>query len=217
MAGRRIHLRGARDQVRHRPRLGISGIRGRIYLCCHQGNIPGQTKMTLNPYVWLGGLLVIVLCFGTGYISGRQDGQKITAAKYEAAQRKADAQVATTLAAAQDRVNMIQQASQQAMIEASQTYQKELQNVTRIKNKTISDLRAGAVRLRDTGTRYTIGPDPMSNAATGSGGCNGSPGGQLSIETSEFIVGLAAEADDIVHQLDACQQIIIEDRKAINE
>lgn len=167
--------------------------------------------MTLNPYVWLGGLLVIVLCFGTGYISGRQDGQKITAAKYEAAQRKADAQVATTLAAAQDRVNMIQQASQQAMIEASQTYQKELQNVTRIKNKTISDLRAGAVRLRDPG-KYALGPNPMPKTGTGTSGHNGEAGGDISEQSAEFLLSLAAEADAIVHQLNACQKIIIQDR-----
>ena len=49
------------------------------------------------------------------------------------------------------------------------------------------------------------------------GGASGelpaAPAGLLSGEASEFLVNLAADADDVARQLAACQQVIINDRK----
>lgn len=170
--------------------------------------------MSVNPYMWMGGLLAIVLCFGSGYVSGRMDGTKITTAKWQAIERQNEQEAAQKLAAAQARADRIQASNQEAMVAASQTYQEELQHVTQSKDRIIADLRAGAVRLRDPGTRYEIGIHPVPEARPGAGRCDDEAGGELSEPTAEFLVGLAAEADAVVHQLAACQAVVEADRAA---
>lgn len=78
-------------------------------------------------------------------------------------------------------------------------------------------LRAGALRLRDPGARPTAcspGAEPAGRAATASATSgDGAAGGELSSAAAEFLLGLAAEADDVVAQLSAAQHQLIEDRR----
>lgn len=170
--------------------------------------------MILNPYVWLGGLLVVLLCLGSGYIYGRHDGVKITAAKYQAQQIESDRAAADALARSEQNATNIEHASQAAQLAASQTYQKELAHVAQTKDHTIAALRAGHIRLRDPGTLYSFGANPVSGTIASTGKCDGGQTGRLSDQLIEFFISESSRADAIVAQLSDCQAIIVSDHFA---
>ena len=171
--------------------------------------------MSFSPYVWLGGLLILILACGSSYVSGRHDGVKITAAKYEAQQIVSDRSAADALARAAQSAKDIEHASQTAQEAASATYQKELTNVTKIKDRVIAQLRAGSIRLRDPGAKYSLGANTLPSIGTTPGGCNGGAEAELSDSLAEFLTGEASRADGVVAQLQACQAVVKSDRGEI--
>lgn len=90
-----------------------------------------------------------------------------------------------------------------AMID--KTYHEAYQNEIVSRDRTIADLRAGNLRLRQ---RFTCAADDLSAAtdATGSGDAAAQTG--LQQQDAEFLVRLASEADEVVLQLQACQSIL---------
>lgn len=104
------------------------------------------------------------------------------------------------------------QAQDQAM---SAKYQLEIQNVEKNAKRVIAELRADNIRLRDP-YADSIGraaESRASEAGSTPGGCISETGGELSKETSEFLIDLAAEADEVVEQLTYTQRLLIECRK----
>ncbi len=88
----------------------------------------------------------------------------------------------------------------------SDQYQKGLQDGQIKKRDIIASINAGTLKLQDNyaartdcPTSATIAGDPSS------GGRNATSDTGLSRETSEFLISLASEADDVVKQLTACQ------------
>ena len=154
----------------------------------------------------------MILAFGSGYLDGRHDGSKITAAKYEAAQIVSDRAAADALAKATQSAKDIEHASQEAQVAASETYQKGLTHVTQTKDRVIAQLRAGTLRLRDPGSKYTLDTNPMSPIGASTGRCNVGEKTGFSDELNQFLVGEASRADSFVAQLTACQAIIKSDR-----
>lgn len=75
-------------------------------------------------------------------------------------------------------------------------------------------LNDGTLRLRDPGAGNPAGDRscPGDTTATPRGD-NGAQAGDLSAETGRFLLTLAWEADQVAHQLAACQTLIVEDRK----
>jgi hypothetical protein len=53
----------------------------------------------------------------------------------------------------------------------------------------------------------------LPETASGSSVNNGREKARLSREASEFLISIAADADEIVHQLNACQQTLINERE----
>ncbi|HTH39720.1 MAG TPA: lysis system i-spanin subunit Rz [Rhodocyclaceae bacterium] len=102
----------------------------------------------------------------------------------------------------------------QDMADASAQYQKDLKHEKAAKDRVIADLRRGDLRLQIPVTC----PDAAGGSATGAtgtstGGRDGETRAELSVEASEFLVGLASEADEVVRQLTACQVVVNADRK----
>ena len=104
------------------------------------------------------------------------------------------------------------------MAKASATYQENLQHEKAARDRTIADLRSGALRLRIAlASRQTAPGGSSGEAGATPGRCDGETRAELSREASEFLVGLASEADDVVHQLTACQVVVVADRKQHGE
>jgi hypothetical protein len=123
--------------------------------------------------------------------------------------RAANAKIITL----QTSVRSIEQAHAIALADVSTNYQKELSNANKQHAADVAAVRAGAIRLRypNTSSIYSIGDRP-AETGPGTGGCDGPKGAELPAATSEFLLSLANDADDITRQLTACQRVIIEDR-----
>lgn len=93
----------------------------------------------------------------------------------------------------------------------SSQFEKEKQDESKKRDLVIADLRAERIRLRDPGKPRTAG-DTERGATYATGQCDGGTQANLSIEASEFLVRLAGEADEIVHQLTGCQSVVLADR-----
>lgn len=93
-------------------------------------------------------------------------------------------------------------------------YQKDLQHVQAEKDRVISGLRDGTVRLF-VPTASSLHPDGGAPAAVAAPacGCDAAARAELSGAAAEFLVGLASEADEVAKQLGRCQEIIKADRR----
>jgi hypothetical protein len=96
----------------------------------------------------------------------------------------------------------------------SQAYQEQLQNVRLEKNKFISTVRAGAIKLHiPKSTRPTGDYTTVAEVNVTASRCDASAEGELSRDVTEFLYSEASRADEIVNQLTACQAVVLEDRR----
>lgn len=103
--------------------------------------------------------------------------------------------------------------SDASAFEISKHYQVELENVSTEKAKFIAGVRNGSIVLRQP---RSVPSAPTEGAAresgTSSSGCDETSGSELQEETSEFLYTEASRADEIVEQLQACQDLLVSDR-----
>ena len=102
---------------------------------------------------------------------------------------------------------------QEKFVSASRTYQKGLANAHTQRLADIAAIDAGTLRLRDPGTDNQACGSSATVAASGSSGHHGSEGAYLSSKAAQFLLGLTAEADSVVSQLTACQQVLRDERQ----
>jgi hypothetical protein len=100
-----------------------------------------------------------------------------------------------------------------ALAYISSQYQKDLAHVKADKDRVISGLRDGSVRLRIL-VASTVQPNggAASAVTSSTAGRDGETRAELSVSASEFLVGLASEADEVTKQLGRCQDVINADR-----
>lgn len=125
------------------------------------------------------------------------------AAMQETAEMKAEQDLAfQVMARNQERAHAEELASisSKFIIERAKGYEQ--------RDQVISDLRAGAVRVRDK-FRCKAG---LPEASPGTGRSDAASEGGLSDQDAEFFVREASRADAVVGQLTACQAVIKSDR-----
>lgn len=169
----------------------------------------------------LSGLIASVLLVGLAYALLTSYGN----ARYEAgenAERSRWMQRETTeLTTANARIIELERSARanerlqaERLAAASQTYQESLQHEKATHDRTVAGLRSGALRLRiELARRQTADGGSAAGATSGSGRCDGEARAELSTAAAEFLVGLASEADTVVHQLTACQAVVSADRQ----
>ena len=154
--------------------------------------------------------LILVIAFFVlvvgAYFYGRSDGAALEAANTLKRDNKALVEASDKLEKAQARVAALEREDALSKAAASTKYQEDLKNVEDKKNRTIADLRAGLVRLRDPGRQHQSNPGVVPERGPGDSGGDGKAGAELSGETSEFLVSEATRANKIVLQLTACQK-----------
>lgn len=97
--------------------------------------------------------------------------------------------------------------------QVSAQYEKEKAGELAKKDRTISDLRAGTLKLRIpvtacNGTGRGLVPPPGATPSQRDGGTSA----ELSGPAAEFLISFASEADTIVRQLASCQALVKKDR-----
>ena len=124
------------------------------------------------------------------------------------------------MAAANDRIVKLQSEVRQkeavyaAAVNAIQTkFVKDLQHEKARHDSTVAALRSGALRLRiPVASCSQGGGSAVGTPGASAGGRDAAPRAELSEPAAEFLVGLASDADQVVHQLTACQAIVAADR-----
>lgn len=151
---------------------------------------------------------IAALCYWQ-YHAGRVAERAEWQARESEQLRAANAKIVALQAAARD----AEQAKADAVAVVSATYQRRLNDANKQRAADAAAIGAGTLRLRDPGA---LGLRPGGNRATETtataGGCAGRAAGELSGEATQFLFDLAADADQIALQLQACQSIVRADR-----
>lgn len=168
---------------------------------------------TLNPWVVLAAVVGFVAAVGGAYLYGDHVGTKTERAAWLDRDNKALAATNKRIIELNEAARATERKHAEDLAGVSAGYQKELQDEKAKADRVVSDLRAGNKRLRIAVADSACGSE-TGGTASGSGGRDGGTRAELSGEAAEFLVGLASEADQVVRQLQACQEIVKRDRKA---
>lgn len=103
----------------------------------------------------------------------------------------------------------------QNQADISKILEQERQDAKRKTDQLIADYRAGTLRLRDPGAvRQPTNGSQSGTATAAPCRCDGATPSELSGAAGEFLLDLTREADEVAHQLEACQAVITSDRSA---
>jgi hypothetical protein len=162
-----------------------------------------------NPYIILTALSVWI-------------GSMVAVGAWQHHQGSVGSELACTQATvqAQARVKLLEEQARKiesdhaaAMATVSDQYQKELSNVEASNRRTVSDLNAGLIRLRDNAAMPGRDCPAPGTAATPGSSHGAAPGADLSVPASAFLLTLTARADSLASQLRACQAVVKQDRQ----
>lgn len=94
-------------------------------------------------------------------------------------------------------------------------YEMEKQREKEHTDSLIASINDNSLKLRDkyAATCQSASSGAISSTTTNSDSNIAEKGTQFSKETASFLLNLTAEADDIVGQLNACQELLLEDRE----
>lgn len=153
-------------------------------------------------------ILALLLIVSMVYSKGRAAGEAATTAIYEA--KIAEAREEARLLA--DAYRIQEKANAQEMAVIDQQHQEALTNAQAEADRVLESVRAGTVRVRNKLTCPKASSGVSDVASTTSSGDAGEGSG-LSQADAELVLRIAAEADQVVHQLKACQAIVRADRQ----
>ncbi len=174
-----------------------------------------------GPYVYLAAAVACLVALGGAYVKGRTDEGRIVRGEYAARDLQAATEAQIAYAGIVERRRKTEQAWQKSFAGISQKHQGEIADNAKKLKDALAGLRSGDFVLRDPGTvNQACGSGSGSPAASpgvgdgsASAGLPPAPFAILSNEASRFIVEMAAEADEVVVQLQACQAILEAERQ----
>jgi len=139
-------------------------------------------------------------------------GAEVAAEHYQRVIAQHDADNSKALAAEQLRYRGLEQQHVADMAAIDQQHQQEIAEREAISNRTIADLRAGAVGLRDKFTTCQRTRGATAPAGTSTSQRDEAASLNLRTEDAGILVQLADEADSVADQLRACQAVVRKDR-----
>jgi hypothetical protein len=159
-----------------------------------------------NPYVIIGAL-VFAIC---SYFYGHHTGVQVTKAEWEAEKLVAAADAARILKAEQDKVREYEHLLANTQNRVEKVYVDKIRTVEVVRDKLIDTARTDGLFID------AACPDrsnAVPSAATSPGSDHGGTKARLSGEAAEALIAIAADADEITHQLNACQEILRNERE----
>lgn len=162
----------------------------------------------MNPIQTAGACAIFALGgLATGYMVGKHGADNRWQAQIAANDAAASKALADKEAEYRDREH--KQAADMAAID--QQHQEAAQNEIISRDRTITDMRAGTLRLRDRFAVCTTA-SAVPATGTGTGQRDAVQVGGLQEQDGEFLVRLASEANQVVQQLTECQAVVRADR-----
>lgn len=164
----------------------------------------------LLPYL-AGAAIVLAAVSGLLWM-GYRHGVTTTDNAWQSRWDKQAADLAIARADAEHLARQAERNSALAMAAIDKAYQQGKTDGKAQADRTIADLRNGNARLRERFTCPPAGNDmPDTAGTTGSSDAGEARG--LQRDDAEFLIRYAERADEVVHQLQACQAIIQQDRQ----
>lgn len=139
-------------------------------------------------------------------------GHDVASEHYQRVIAQHDADNSKALAAEQLRYRGLEQRHVNDMADIDRQHQQEITEREAISNRTIADLRTGAVGLRDKFTTCQRTRGTAASAGTSTSKRDESASLNIQRADAEFLVSIASEADGVADQLRACQGVIRADR-----
>lgn len=158
-------------------------------------------------YGYIAAAVLILAGLAGSYLQGRQDGGNSTRSEYAARDAKAQAEAADADRAITDRYRRQEQASAAKINVLAQTYEK------RIAANETAHAVAASLRLRIPADSVQAAGDTAAKTAAAACVSDGRSTGELPENVGRFLWGEAARADAVAIQLQACQQVLIQDRQ----
>ena len=163
----------------------------------------------MNPYAYIIAAVVAAAMLAGSYLQGRKDGANTIRAGYAARDLKAATDYAAKEKSLQDAYRAKEAEWSKRFVSASRTYQGKV-----AENAKALDIALASGRLYDRfAADSSASRDCPASTASPASGHNGSAGAYISEASGIFLRRLAAEADGVVIQLTACQQLLIDERK----
>jgi prophage endopeptidase len=159
-----------------------------------------------NPYVIVGAL-VLVIC---SYFYGHHTGVQVTKADWEAEKAAAAIEAGKVLAAEQAKVAEYEHLLANTQNRVEKVYVDKIRTVEVVRDKLIDTARTDGLFI-DAACPDRSNPVPSAAASTSSD--HGGTKARLSGEAAEALIAIAADADEITHQLTACQEILRNERE----
>ncbi|WP_035052656.1 lysis system i-spanin subunit Rz [Andreprevotia chitinilytica] len=162
---------------------------------------------------WLA-ITALVAAFAAFFYGQGEQHESVRRDLIDAGRDAADAKRETTnakaLADAQTHARALEHDAADQMARIGNRYQEQLRDETTRRDRLITDLRAGTLRLS---VPIRTASTQCLPATTDTGpGSDGAALAELQDAAAEFLIHLADEADRVVDQLDACQAVIVADR-----
>jgi hypothetical protein len=159
-----------------------------------------------NPYVIVGAL-VLVIC---SYFYGHHTGVQVTKADWEAEKATAAIEAGKALDKANKEVRELEHLLANTQNKVEKVYVDKVRTVEVVRDKLIDTARTDGLFID---AACPDNSNPVPSAAPSPGGDNGRTKARLSGETAEALIAIAADADEITHQLNACQEILRNERE----
>jgi hypothetical protein len=137
----------------------------------------------------------------------------VTSNHYESVLADKELAIAQAQQRAESSALFAQTQSSLAISQIDATYQDKLHEKDATHDRDLAAVRAGTLRLRDASAKC---PSAVP-AGTGTSSGDGETGAELSPAATEFLLGLADDADGVALQLGACQAVIENDRKVVDQ
>ena len=159
-----------------------------------------------NPYVILGAL-VFAIC---SYFYGHHTGVQVTKAEWEAEKATAAIEAGKALDKANKEVRELEHLLANTQNKVEKVYVDKVRTVEVERKQLVNVARTDGLFID---AACPDNSNPVPNAAPSTSSDNGGKKARLSGEAAEALIAIAADADEITHQLKACQEILRNERE----
>lgn len=143
----------------------------------------------MNPYIIAGGVIAVVLSYGVGHWQGDDAGQAKIQAKWDQEKAKLAEEYAANVT---------------AMREKEQLMQGNADKLRQEKDREIRELNARSIALSNSLRDRPNRTESSGVSKTPDAGQSGCTGKELYRQDSEFLIGIAREADELRLALKQC-------------
>lgn len=161
-----------------------------------------------NPWVIIGMLVLVI----SSYFYGHDQGGKEMLAAWNAEKAEANAQATQTLEAERAKAAAKERTQAANFRVAEARLLRETKKVQDEKAALINTARTDGLFVNVDAAACTDGSGSMPGASNGTGNGDGRTRVKLPDSVAEGLIGIAADADEVVIQLQTCQQILKAER-----